>query len=181
MKFPPLSRVVSDGSALARAHWYFRNATKLGSRVRVWGSPIVRNEGTLLVGDRVRVVSLAATVELSAAEGGILELGEGTYINNGCSIGATLSVRIGPNCSIGSHTTIIDNSFHSLEPERRNEMPPSEPIVLEENVWLGIRVIVLRGVTIGAGSVVGAGSIVTKDIPPRSLALGMPAKVVRAL
>jgi maltose O-acetyltransferase len=76
---------------------------------------------------------------------------------------------------------MMDNDFHRLEPERRDEIPPSAPIVLEEGVWLGVRVIVLRGVTIGAGSVVGAGSIVVRDVPPRSLAAGAPAKVIRTL
>ena len=55
------------------------------------------------------------------------------------------------------------------------------PIVLEENVWLGSRVIVLRGVTIGAHSVIGAGSVVVNDVPARSVAVGVPARVVRAL
>ncbi len=62
------------------------------------------------------------------------------YINYGCSIGATLSVSIGDNCSIGSHSIIMDNDFHRIEPERRNELPPSAPIVLENDVWLGVRV-----------------------------------------
>jgi maltose O-acetyltransferase len=75
----------------------------------------------------------------------------------------------------------MDNDFHRLEPERRDERPLSAPIILEENVWLGARVIVLRGVTIGAGSAIGAGSVVTRDIPPRSLAVGAPAKVIRSL
>jgi maltose O-acetyltransferase len=68
-----------------------------------------------------------------------------------------------------------------MEPERRNEMPASAPIVLEENVWIGIRAIVLRGVTIGQGSVIGAGSVVVNDVPPRSLAAGVPARVIRTL
>jgi maltose O-acetyltransferase len=76
---------------------------------------------------------------------------------------------------------MMDNDFHSLEPEKRQVKPPSAPIILEENVWLGARVIVLRGVTIGKGSVIGAGSVVTKDIPPGVLAAGSPARVIRKL
>jgi acetyltransferase-like isoleucine patch superfamily enzyme len=60
-------------------------------------------------------------------------------------------------------------------------MPPSRPIILEENVFLGARVIVLGGVTIGRDSVIGAGSVVTRDIPPGVIAAGNPAKVIRAL
>jgi maltose O-acetyltransferase len=75
----------------------------------------------------------------------------------------------------------MDNDFHRLEPERRNERPESKPIVLEDNVWLGGRVIVLAGVTIGEDSVIGAGSVVTSDIPPKVIAAGVPARVIRGL
>ncbi len=157
------------------AKWYLRSAERLGSKVRVWGRPWVNNSGRLLIGDRVRIVSTIARVELAVGPDGCLDIGENVYINCGCSFGATMSIRIGANCSIGSHATLMDNDFHGIEPERRHEVPPSSPIVLEENVWLGVRVIVLRGVTIGAGSVV------VRDIPPRSLAAGVPAKVIRTL
>jgi maltose O-acetyltransferase len=76
---------------------------------------------------------------------------------------------------------MMDNDFHRIEPDRRDEMPDSAPIVLGENVWVGGRVIVLNGVTIGRDSVIGAGSVVSSDIPPRSVAAGVPAKVIRAL
>ena len=90
-------------------------------------------------------------------------------------------MRIGAHCNIGSHTIIIDNDFHRLDPERRNEMPDSAPIILEDNVWIGVRAVILRGVTIGAGSVIAAGSVVVKDVPARTLAGGVPAKVIRSL
>ena len=76
---------------------------------------------------------------------------------------------------------IIDNAFHRLEPDRRMERPESGPAVLEENVRLGARVIVMAGVTIGADSAVGAGSVVTRDVSPGSVAAGVPARVVRDL
>ena len=126
-------------------------------------------------------MSTVATIELSVGPGATLEIGDQVYINYGCSIGATQLVRVGSRCNIGPYCIMMDNDYHSLEPERRNEMPPSAPIILEENVWLGARVIVLRGVRIGANSVIGAGSVVSKDIPPRSLAVGVPAKVTRSL
>ena len=75
---------------------------------------------------------------------------------------------------------IIDSAFHDIDPERRLEPPVADPITIGDNVWLGARVIVLPGVTIGENSVVGVGSVVTRDIPPSSLAVGVPAKVVRS-
>lgn len=175
-----LKNILENAGAVLRARWYFRHATFLGSRVRIWGRPSVKNWGRMVIGDRVRLVSTVAKLEL-VAEGGALEIGEGTFINYGCSIGATQLVRIGANCSIGTYAILMDNDYHRLEPERRNERPESAPIVLEDNVWLGARVIVLRGVTIGAGSAIGAGSVVTRNIPPRSLAAGAPARVIKAL
>jgi acetyltransferase-like isoleucine patch superfamily enzyme len=170
-----------DGWAVIRARWYLRKADSIGPKVRLWGRPVILNEGQMIIHDRVRLVSTVATLELAATRGGKLEIGEGTFINYGCSIAAKKHVSIGPNCSIGTHVIIMDNNFHRIEPELRNETPESRVVILEEDVWLGARVIVLPGVTIGVGSVVGAGSIVVKDIPPRSLAVGNPAKVIRSL
>lgn len=176
-----LIQIWEDGLAVLQAHWSLRSATKLGPKVRVWGRPSVYNGGTLIVHPRVRISSTNATTELVAQDGGTLEIGESTFINYGCSIDATKLIRIGPNCNIGTHVIIMDNDFHRIEPERRNERPDSAPIIIEENVWLGARVTVLNGVTIGAHSVVGAGSVVTRDIPPRTVAVGMPAKVIREI
>ena len=81
---------------------------------------------------------------------------------------------------VGSHG-LLEIAFHHLDPSRRNETPPSQPIVLEDNVWLAARVIVLPGVTVGANTVVGAGSVVTHDLPANVLAAGVPAKVLRPL
>jgi maltose O-acetyltransferase len=148
--------------------------------VQLWGRPVVKVNGQLLVGDEVVLVSTVAAVEL-VAQGGCLEIGAQTLINYGCSIGATQLVRLGRNCRIGIRSLIMDNNYHRLEPERRDERPPAEPVILGDGVWLGPHVIVLPGVTIGAGSVVVAGSVVTRSLPPGCLAAGVPAQVIRAL
>jgi maltose O-acetyltransferase len=137
--------------------------------------------GELTVGSRARIVSTIVPVELFVGEQARMEIGSNVYINYGCSIAALKHVRIGDDCSIGTYVIIMDNNFHHIEPDRRDERPESSPVVLEENVWLGSRVIVLPGVTIGRDSVVAAGSVVTRDIPPRSLAAGSPARVIRTI
>lgn len=175
------SAIMGNGAALLRARLYLRRATSVGPRVRVWGRPVVTNDGTMIIRDRARLVSTIATLELSVEPDATLEIGERTFVNYGCSIAATKLVSIGARCNIGTHVIIIDTDFHELDPERREHRPPSRPVVLEENVWIGARSIILRGVTIGAGSAVGAGSVVTCSIPPRSLAVGHPARVVRTL
>ncbi len=171
----------NNGWAALRAYWYFRRATELGSKVRVWGNPAIRNRGRMVIHDRVRVYSTMARTEMGVGPDGLLEIGEGTSINWGVSIAATKLVKIGANCMIGAQVMMMDTDFHRMEPDRRMERPESEPIILEDNVWLAGRVIVLRGVTIGHDSVVGAGSVVARDIPPRSVAVGFPARVVQKL
>ena len=152
-----LKHLWNNGLAVLRACWFLHRVNHLGNKVRVWGKPVVNNWGNIVIGDRICIISTVSKTELMA-DGGTLEIGEGTYINYGCSFGATELVRIGPNCNIGTHSILIDNNYHSLEPERRNVRPDPAPIILEENVWLGGgRVIVLCGVTIGAGSVGGGG------------------------
>jgi acetyltransferase-like isoleucine patch superfamily enzyme len=168
-------------AAVVRAQWHLRSATEVARTVRLRGHPVIKNRGTMIVRDRVRLVSTVATLELATEPGGVLDIGEGTFINYGCSLAASSRVEIGPECQIGTYCIVMDNDFHRLEPERRLERPESKPIVLGANVWLAARVIVTAGVTIGEGSVVGAGSVVTQDVPPRTLAAGVPARVIREL
>jgi maltose O-acetyltransferase len=175
-----LKRLGRKGRAALRAQWYLRSAD-VAKTVRLIGKPFVVNEGTMIVRDRVRLISNVATLELATGPDGVLDIGERSYINYGCSLSASKLVKIGADCQIGTHCILMDNDFHRLEPDRRNERPESKPIVLEDNVWLGGRVIVLSGVTIGEGSAIGAGSVVTRDIPPKVVAAGVPARVIRGL
>jgi maltose O-acetyltransferase len=174
-------RSLRRGGALANARWSLRRADSVGRLVRLRGRPSITNRGRMIVGDRVQLYSTVATLELLTEPGGTLQIGDRVLVNFGCSIVATELVRIGDGCQIGSHTMILDNDYHRVEPERRLERPPSRPVVIEENVWIGARVIVLPGVTIGAGSCIGAGSVVTSDIAPRTLAAGIPARPIRKL
>lgn len=171
----------ADGRTWLNARWRLRKATSLGRRVRLAGRPRVWTRGNLVIGDRVRIDSIIARVELTVEEGGTLEICDRAFVNAGCSIAATQLVRIGADALIGPHCMLLDNSYHHIEPERRLERPESAPIVLEPNVWLGARTIVLAGVTIGRDSCVAAGSVVTKDVAPRTLVGGAPAKFIRDL
>jgi maltose O-acetyltransferase len=74
---------------------------------------------------------------------------------------------------------VMDNNQHDVV--RHTELPPSGPVVIEDNVWIGSKVVILPGVRIGSRAVIGAGSIVTKDVPPRCVAAGNPARVLRHL
>ena len=161
-----------------RAKWKFRKAT-LGSRVRVFGKVIVRPWGTIVMGDRVRFMADVLPTEVGVGANGELRIGTNVFVNYGSSIGVTKKVTIGDDVLIGTGCIIIDSDFHRTEPDRRNEMDEAMPITIEDNVWLGNRVIVHKGITIGKDSVVAAGSIVTKDIPPGQIWAGVPAKYIR--
>jgi maltose O-acetyltransferase len=117
--------------------------------------------------------------ELTAHEGGRLEIGDQVFVNYGTSISAHTLVTIGDGCLIGQYTIIMDCDYHSLDGS--DDHGESKPIVIEAGVWLGARTIVLKGVRIGRGSVIAAGSVVTRDIPPGVVAAGAPARVIRQL
>ncbi len=176
-----MANLLSDAAAVLRARYYLRSALTLGPRVRLWGTPLVNNLGKLYIGDRVRFSSVVSTLELGVGAEGTLRIGDRVLVNHGCSIAATKLVSIGDRCNIGSQVILMDSAFHDIDPERRDHEPVPAPVILETNVWLAARVIVLPGVTVGENSVVGAGSVVTRDIPPNVLAAGMPAKVIRSL
>lgn len=85
------------------------------------------------------------------------------------------NVLVGPNCSFYTTT-------HPLNPIKRNSgLQKAKPITVEDNVWIGGNVTVLGGVSIGENSVIGAGSVVTKDIPKNSLAVGNPCNVIKTI
>lgn len=172
-------RRVKNLPAAMWGRWVLRRATSVGLWTRVTGWPRIENHGTMIIGSKVQLASLPIRSELVCLGGGRLEIGAGTFVNYGTSIGASNLIRIGRNCQIGNHCIMIDNDYHGVDPALRTTMPPSQPIILGDNVWLGVRVTVLKGVHIGDGAVIGAGSVVTNDIPARALAVGVPARVIR--
>jgi maltose O-acetyltransferase len=131
----------------------------------------------LTIGDHVRFVSTIAVLELVVLPGGHLEIGDDVFVNYGTSLVASSHVRIGAGCLIGSHVMVMDCDFHRIEDKAWDTT--GSPIVLEDRVWLANRAIVLKGVRVGHDSVVAAGSVVTKDVPPRTLVAGVPARIVR--
>lgn len=109
-------------------------------------------------------------------------IGEGTYINRNTMLDAAESLTLGRECAIGPGCYLTDHD-HGFAPDTPPLSLPliSNPTCIEDRVWLGANVVVLKGVTIGRGSVIGAGSVVTRDIPPGSVAVGNPARVIRQM
>ncbi len=113
---------------------------------------------------------------LSVQGGGHLTLGN-CLINNKCSIMCHKEISIGNGTDIAAGVLVQDYDGHVLLPNSRETSVA--PIHIGDNVWIGANSIILKGVTIGNGAVIAAGSIVTKDIPPKCLAAGVPARVIR--
>ena len=111
----------------------------------------------------------------------VLEIGD-NFAMTGGSICAAERITIGRNVAVGANSTIADTDFHPLNPMIRHQRPQESntaPILIEDDVFIGMNCLVLKGVTIGHGSVIGAGSVVTKEIPPCVIAAGNPARVLR--
>ncbi|MFZ2446303.1 MAG: acyltransferase [Syntrophobacteraceae bacterium] len=114
--------------------------------------------------------------------GAEIRIGNGCASSNNISIIATQLISIGDDCLIGDNVVITDSDAHEIDPVLRASGPgPSKPVFIGKNVWLGSRVMVMKGVTIGDNSVIGAMSLVNKSIPPNCVAAGNPAKVLRNL
>jgi maltose O-acetyltransferase len=105
-------------------------------------------------------------------------VGDDVHVDQGASIGVTDRVTIGDGCRIGPHVQIMDNNFHRLEVERRDEFPESRPVTIGNDVRIGAMALILPGATIGNGCVIAARSVVSGSIPARSMAIGVPAAVV---
>ncbi|MEV4673228.1 MULTISPECIES: sugar O-acetyltransferase [Actinomadura] len=113
--------------------------------------------------------------------GSYITVGSGTFANFGLTALDVAPITIGSDVQIGPNVQLLTPT-HPLDPERRRaKLEAAEPIVIEDNVWLGGGAIVLPGVTIGENSVIGAGAVVTKDVPANVVAVGNPARVIRSL
>ena len=147
-----------------------------GKRLSVTGkTKIIKTNGEINFGDYVK---LYPNVKLSVCgtntEKAVLRVGDNV------AIGDRTEIHVGSDCSIGKNTLIswdcciIDRDYHKIGPGEQKR-----PIHIGENVWIGCRSLILKGVTIGDGAIIAAGSVVTKDVPPKAVVAGNPAKIVK--
>ena len=106
-----------------------------------------------------------------------LILGKAVFINSCCRFQDNGGIEIGDNTMIGQGTTIVTLN-HNLNPKTRVNATP-KPVKIGKNVWIGASCTILPGVSIGDNAVIGAGSVVVKDIPQNTVAVGNPAKVIK--
>lgn len=201
----PILRLLAPLSAvlevlLARLHYRWRRLASaltaarcaeagshvyLGSGTNVTGHSHIHIRGRFVAMERNRIVAIES-------HGGMhftptLVLGNDVSMENDCHIAAANRVEIHDRVLIASRVYVSDHS-HGGATAADLALPPNSrplksrgPVVIEADVWLGEGVCVLPGVRIGQSSIIGANSVVTRDIPPRSVAVGAPARVIRTL
>ncbi len=117
-------------------------------------------------------------------EEALLEIGDGTRMSGMCVLSAASSVRLGRSVLLARNVFITDHNHGTADPKvpvMDQKLEKIAPVTIEDGAWLGANAVVLSGVIVGRGAVVGANSVVLDDIPPRTVAVGAPAKVVRQL
>ncbi|MCZ8356643.1 MAG: acyltransferase [Microcystis sp. LE19-388.1G] len=133
------------------------------------------------------------------AHGGKIEIGKNCYIGEKTRIRSANSIKIGNEVMISDDVNIYDTDAHSLNyilrqkefvevvilnnliKDAKDVDIQSAPVVIEDHVWIGFNVGILKGVTIGKGAIIGAGSVVTKDVEPFTVVAGNPAKIIKRL
>lgn len=108
-----------------------------------------------------------------------LIIGKRVFINAGCKFQDQGGITIGDDVLVG-HNCVIATLNHSMNPDRRADMIPA-PVKIGDKVWIGANVTILQGVTIGEGAVIAAGAVVNKDVPPRTVVGGIPAKILKTI
>ena len=108
-----------------------------------------------------------------------IKIGKNVFINACCRFQDQGGIEIGDGSLIGHNTTIATLN-HDFNPDKRANLHPS-PVKIGKNVWIGSDCTILPGVEIGDGAVIGAGSVVTKNVPANSIAVGSPARVIKQI
>jgi len=179
----PLARVQL---ALAGVGW--------GAGWKFYGLPIIQKHrrSTMTIGAGLELRSTARSNPLGANRpcilstrrvGAVLQIGSGFGMTGGSVVCEEL-ITIGDRVIVGANSVITDTDFHPLSAERRRTHildGATAPVVIGDDVFIGMQVLVLKGVTIGASSVIGAGSVVTRDVPAGVIAAGNPARVINPI
>lgn len=166
---------------------------KYGKNLKILYKPtIVKHKtATILLGENVTLnsdkkyyhLSMYSSVKLVGDKANSkISIGDNTRINGSC-VHAFNKIEIGKNCLVAANTQIIDSNGHLLSMEspsdRIKTQDVGEPILIEDNVWIGTGCIILGGTKIGHGSVISANSVVKGDVPPKSIFGGNPAKLIK--
>lgn len=174
--------------------YFSMNGIAWNSRWKIYGLPIIQRHrrSRMDFGDHLQLRSWVGANPLGANRpvvlctwqaGAVLEVGDHFGMTGG-TICAAGSISIGNRVTVGANTTIVDSDFHPADATRRRISPQGtdpQPVTIEDEAFIGMSCVILKGVRIGKGSVIGAGSVVRRSIPAGVMASGNPARVVKAL
>lgn len=173
-----------------------------GKNLQVNNKVYIRGMGLVKIGDDFRFSSgdsinpicrnIRGEIYFDSPKAHII-IGDRVGMSSTCLRAKTI-IKIGNDVNIGGDCLIMDSDTHPVDYKKRRrgygktaspieklDLNPSAPIIIEDDVWIGARCQVLKGVTIGARSVIAAGSVVTKDIPSDVIAGGVPCKIIKRI
>lgn len=132
-----------------------------------------------VIGSMGKDLKVKDNVQLDLPEN--MFLGDRVGISQGCFLSATGGITVGNDVMVGHYSSILteDHQFESTDVPMKEQGIVVKPVIIEDDVWIGAGVRILKGVTIGRGSVIGANSVVTHDVPAFVIAAGAPARVVK--
>lgn len=164
-----------------------RRFAKFGDSIVMWHPYHLQGLQYVEIGDKTLFEKdLQLTVTVSSSQTPRISIGNHCLFRRGTHITASNLIKIGDHLLTGTNVLITDNSHGNTDmaslhtPPGKRDVVSKGSVVIGNNVWLGNNVCVLPNVNIGDGAVIGANSVVTHDIPPYSVATGIPAKIVKA-
>lgn len=166
--------------------WIRRQFRRFGERSTVFQIDNLTNAHCMEIGDDVHIghhCVLEAFKKLTPTPS--ITIGDRTSNGDYCHLGAAVSIKIGNDVLMGRFVLVEDHNHGNIDRETLDIPPIRRPLVskggitIGDRVWIGDKVTILSGVSIGEGAIIGANSVVTKDVPPYSVAAGIPAKVIR--
>ncbi len=149
--------------------------------------PVQGNVLEMLLDGRLELgphVLLEPNVWLTAQEPGRIRIGEGSFLNLGVQVAAVELVEIGAHCMFANGCFVTDGNHRFDDPDKPvpwQGFDTKGPTRVGDNVWSGANVVITSGVTVGERCVIGPNAVVTRDLPPRSIAAGAPARVLRSI
>ncbi len=165
-----------------------RRNVSYGIGLKIFGKPLIINRGIINIGINSKLISSSKFYGQGIQPVSLYTLNENSRIDignnctlNGTSLRCVSNISIGNDCVFAPDVKLIDHDHPLSIHERHSTNYISAQITIEDNVWVGYNVVILKGVKIGKNSIIGAGSVVAKDIPENCVAAGIPAKVIKKI
>ena len=175
-----LGRFGEDTLVEAGARLQYPERIRLGNGVRIASQALLRANTEQDTGIRIDDHSTVHESALIAANRGHVAIGRHSWIGPFCLVYGNGDVSIGSNVLIAAHSSIntVSHHFDRCDIPINDQGIYCDPVTIEDDAWIGMNAVILQGVRIGKGAIVGAGAVVTRDVPPWSIVMGVPARIV---